>query len=112
MRYAITFIVAVVFCFLLDVSKVHAEEWHRAGLTAVAMSVDLNDNTGVMIASWNGDYPLEIYENKWLDFTLEDNAAGKLAQFEMWLTVWEGVCTPPCEMKVEFIMRNVTLITK
>jgi len=120
MRYAITFIVAVVACFLIEVSNVRAveplpvtgETWTRAGLQPLEMRLDLEQNTGVMLVAWSGDYPLEAYENRWLQFSLYDHGAGSSVSFDMWLATWVGVCDAPCKIEVDFIIRNVNVVTE
>ena len=111
MRYAITFIVAVIFCFLVDIHAAYAYDGWEVQLQPQTIDFDLDGNAGIMVAIYDAG-ELAQFENQWLHAAIIDPATGTGVDFDLWLTVWIGVCASPCYVTVEFITKNVNWITK
>lgn len=112
MRYAIGFSIFILVLFLGSIEAAYAEPFPYDDLTPTYLVVDQESNSGIMIIYWKGLASLETYENRWLDFGVSDIYNESSTDFQLWFRTWRGVCKPPCELTVDFIIRNVTTVTK
>jgi hypothetical protein len=85
-----------------------AADWD--GLKFHQLEFDPNTRTGRVLATWTGEHPLSYYENEWIPYSVSTDKI--YLAFDAWVTMWIGVCEPPCDIQAEFILRNVKEITK
>jgi hypothetical protein len=102
-------VVIITLVALLMNKPAECSDWD--GLHVHKLQVDRKANTGRAIVTWNGVYPLSHYENRWLLYSI--STANADISFHGWIKQWYGTCKePPCRMHIEFVTKNVNVVTK